>query len=436
MMYIKEKMKKENKNIKHILRSLQKKEKIDHKLLHTAIQSLHKTKEALARDEALLRSILQSTADGILVKDHTHTFTHVNKQFTSIWKISDSIVKSGNIKKIIEVAARQLQNPKALLSHAGENQFSEHHVDRLILKDRRVIERFSRPLIIHQKRVGTVWSFRDVTELEKFRNEMERLVNEQTMELKEQNLEMVHSAIELVEAKKSVEDQNIDSMDLAGHEMKTPLTSITSLIDLISQKKLGPLTDKQEESIKIVFEDAKRLNLIVKNMGDVARIEENRIVYDFTEFNLSELIKETIKISEATLSQRNVKATLESTDSIIITADRARLGQVILNLITNSFKYGNENGHIWITITKENNHVIIRVKDDGIGIAKENLPKLFTKRFQVDPSANRVLGGLGLGLYICKRIIERHLGDITAKSKLHEGSTFTISLPILNKKFK
>ncbi len=424
------------KEIAQVLKALKMKERIDHEKLHKLIKELHDTKEAFARDEALLRSILESTTDGILVIDHNRNLTHFNKQFTNIWKTPSEIVKTKDVKKIVSNAAERLPNPKQLLTHSEKNKLSGHHIDRLILKDNRIIERFSRPLILHDKIAGKVWSFRDITELEKYKTEMERLVNEQTSELREQNLQMVNSSIGLMEAKKSVEDQNIDSMNLAGHEMKTPLTSITALIDLIAQKKLGPLTDKQEESMKIVYEDAKRLNLIVKNMGDVARIEENRVVYDFTDFNITDLLKETIKISETMLEQRKVKATLETDEPIIITADRTRLGQVILNLITNSFKYGNENGHIWISVKKENNHIIIIVKDDGIGIAKENIAKLFTKRFQVDPGANRVLGGLGLGLYICKRIIERHLGDILVKSKLKEGSTFTISLPILNKKFK
>ncbi len=424
------------KEIEQVLRSLQKKEKIEHHVLHDTIKHLNTMKEALARDEALLRSILDSTTDGILVLDHHKTLTHYNKQFTKIWKTPPALVKKGNLKEIVVAASRQLPHPHMLLAHQERHTSPEHLMDRLILKDNRIIERFSQPLMLHGSMRGRVWSFRDITELEHYRTKMEQLVNEQTQELKEQNLTMVNSSIELVEAKKSVEDQNIDSMSLAGHEMKTPLTSITSLIELIAQRKLGPLTEKQEESMKIVMEDAKRLNMIVKNMGDVARIEENRIVYDFTDFNLTDLLKETIKISEPMLEQRNVKAILETTDPITITADRTRLGQVLSNLITNSFKYGNENGHIWISAKKENNHIFINVKDNGIGIAKENLPKLFTKRFQVDLNANRVLGGLGLGLYICKRIIERHLGDITAKSKLNEGSTFTISLPLLNKKFK
>ncbi|MBM3233216.1 PAS domain-containing sensor histidine kinase [Candidatus Pacearchaeota archaeon] len=422
-------------SVNSILESLRRKEKIDHQHLHSAIRELHETKESLAKDEALLRSILESTADGIIVIDNRKNVLHFNKQFAHIWNIPAK-TKNKDISRTLHIAARLLKDPSSLLSHKGENQQSEYHIDRLNLRDGRIIERFSRPLIVHDKTIGRVWSFRDVTELENFRSDMERLVNEQTQELRVQNLEMVRSAIGLVEAKKSVEDQNIDSMDLAGHEMKTPLTSITSLIDLISQKKLGPLTDKQEESMKIVLEDAKRLNMIVKNMGDVARIEENRIVYDFTDFNLTELLKETINISEVMLQQRNVKAILETDEPITITADRTRLGQVILNLLTNSYKYGNENGHIWISARKEYGKILISVKDDGIGIAKENIPKLFTKRFQIDPKANRVLGGLGLGLYICKRIIERHLGDIFVKSKLNEGSTLTISLPILNKKFK
>ena len=189
--------------VQKILKSLRRKEKIDHQHLHSAIKELHETKESLARDEALLRSILESTADGIIVIDNKKNVLHFNKQFAHIWNIP-ARTKNKDISKTLHMVAKQLRNPFSLLSHKGENQQSEYHIDRLNLKDGRIIERFSRPLVVHDKARGRVWSFRDVTELENFRSEMERLVNEQTQELRVQNLEMVRSAIGLVEAKKSV----------------------------------------------------------------------------------------------------------------------------------------------------------------------------------------------------------------------------------------
>ena len=128
------------------------------------------------------------------------------------------------------------------------------------------------------------------------------------------------------------------------------------------------------------------------------------------------------------LKERKISLKVESKGIFGVVADRDRIEQVLLNLVTNAIKYGRSGGNIWISLKKEDDTMILSVKDDGRGIPERDLPKLFAKEFQVKGSAKRVLGGLGYGLYISRKILDKHHGKIWVKSSLGKGSTFYISL--------
>ena len=264
----------------------------------------------------------------------------------------------------------------------------------------------------------------------------EEKYKELVMELKKQNTELLKSSIELAEAMKKVEDKNVELISLTSHEMRTPLTSIISTLDLILNKKLGEINEKQRKSLYIAFHDANRLNMLVKNMVDVSRIEEGSIMYQITNFNLLDLINECVNTVQLMLDEKNINLKVMSKVPLEVTADKGRIEQVILNLITNSIKYGKKGGNIWISLEKKNGEVVLAIKDDGIGIPEKDIPKLFQKEFRAENGSKRILGGLGYGLYISKKILDKHNGRIWVESNLEKGSIFYISLPSKkNRKF-
>lgn len=257
--------------------------------------------------------------------------------------------------------------------------------------------------------------------------------SELILELKSQNTELVKSAIEMAELAKNAEDKDVELISLTSHEMKTPLTSIISTLNLILNKKLGEINEKQRKSLSIAFHDANRLNMLIKNMVDISRIEEGLVEYQFVNFNLFNLIKECSNAIKLMLEEKNINLKIVYKKPIEVLADRSKIEQVILNLITNSVRYGKKGGNILISLYTKNGKVIIAIKDDGMGIPKNDILKLFKKNFRAENSVKRILGGLGYGLYISKKILDRHHGEIWVESTLGKGSTFYVSLPYKQK---
>ena len=229
------------------------------------------------------------------------------------------------------------------------------------------------------------------------------------------------------------ENRDLELISFVSHEMRTPLASIRSMLQLNLEEKIGKINDKQKKSLSLAYENAKRLELIIKNMLEGSRTDESKIKYEFSDFDLPSSLSNIIKTAEVLMKEKKISAEIKNTKSLIINADKGRLEQVFLNLITNAVKYGNKNGHIMLSVKKKNSNALISFKDDGIGIPKEKIPNLFTKMFQVSPGSTKSMGGIGLGLFISKKIVEKHNGKIWVESEIGKGSTFYISIPLKQK---
>jgi two-component system phosphate regulon sensor histidine kinase PhoR len=151
-------------------------------------------------------------------------------------------------------------------------------------------------------------------------------------------------------------------------------------------------------------------------------------------FDLVKLTKDIINSFEEQSEGKTVKVSMDKKyEPIYVKADRAKISQVLTNLIANSINYSNENGATTIRFYLINQSLITEISDNGIGIPEKDIPRLFERFYRVEQSRNRNEGGSGLGLAICKHIIESHNETISVKSKLGEGSTFSFSLKKSNK---
>ena len=229
-------------------------------------------------------------------------------------------------------------------------------------------------------------------------------------------------------------------INIAAHEIKTPIQPIIALAELLQQDGIIHNTEKTKEYLDIIFRNSKRLKQLSDDVLDIARIESGSFSLTKEKFNLKEMITDILKEYEQIIPNiKNLKLIYESseTNHRIIEADRNRLSQIIHNLLNNAINFTNEGSIIVIVERKKDNitgkgdEVIVSIKDTGTGIASEILPKLFTK-FTTKSS---IAGGTGLGLFISKSIIEKHGGRIWATNNDEEnkegvGSTFTFSLPV------
>ena len=225
---------------------------------------------------------------------------------------------------------------------------------------------------------------------------------------------------------------------IAAHELRTPIQPILGLTEVISSR----VKDTEEaELLKVVTRNAKRLQQLTEDILDVTRIEGNSLVLNKQQFNLNDVIANAVNdviansISFNGKKKENTRIFYESlkNKNIIVQADKARITQVIFNLLNNAVKFTSEEGRGTISIilegkNKNDNYqeeVIVRIKDTGIGIAPEIMPRLFTK------FATKSEKGTGLGLFISKSIIEAHGGRIWAENNTDgKGATFYFSLPL------
>ncbi|HET7643646.1 MAG TPA: HAMP domain-containing sensor histidine kinase [Nitrososphaeraceae archaeon] len=221
-----------------------------------------------------------------------------------------------------------------------------------------------------------------------------------------------------------------DFINVAAHEIKTPIQPIIALTEVILQEEGIINTEKNKQYLDIISRNSKRLKQITDDVLDIARIESGAFSLNKEIFNLKEMITDIVKDYEQSIIQnkKNLKIIYKSSDNdtqIIIEADRTRLCQVIRNLLNNAIKFTNE-GSIIIVVQQKENEILVSIKDTGTGIHPEVLPKLFEKF-----ATKTMRGGTGLGLFISKSIIEMHGGKIWAtNNKEGIGSTFTFSLPV------
>lgn len=215
-----------------------------------------------------------------------------------------------------------------------------------------------------------------------------------------------------------------------SHELKTPLFTVQGyLLTLID----GAINDKKirEKYLNRANKGVERLIYIVKDLDMITKFEAGDLRLNITTFDIVELIKSVFDLLEMKASKKKITLTfdMDYNKPILVNADFERIQQVITNLVVNSIKYGREKGTTEISI--ENlikNKVIIRITDNGEGIAEANLARVFERFYRVDKSGSRKEGGSGLGLSIVKHIIEAHDEKIYVESELGVGSEFSFSL--------
>ena len=231
------------------------------------------------------------------------------------------------------------------------------------------------------------------------------------------------------EETKKTEIAKDEFLAMITHELKTPLVPIQGYSDILLSEHLGKLTDKQKERIEIIKSSSETLLSLISDLLDAQKLELGQLKIRKENTN----IKDTINISVETLlpqAQKNKIEIISNIQNLSIEYDPSRIKQVMTNLIKNSLTAVEpEKGKIEISMKNLPQEIQISVKDNGVGIPLNKQSNLFKKFYQVDASLTREKGGSGLGLSICKGIIENHGGTITVKSTPHQETIFTFTLP-------
>jgi heavy metal sensor kinase len=219
----------------------------------------------------------------------------------------------------------------------------------------------------------------------------------------------------------------------ASHELRTPLTVLRGELEAIAQRPQYPqhtgLDSEARDTIGSLLEETERLSRIVESLLAISRLDAGEAQMEQVNFDLAELAATTTEQMRLLAEDKNLSLVCETNGAVEIEGDRARLKQVVVNLLDNAIKYTREGGEARVSVRSENSRALLEVADTGIGIPAEALPHLFERFYRVDRARSRQMGGVGLGLAIVKSIVAAHGGQVTVESEEGRGSRFRVELP-------
>ncbi|HWO75508.1 MAG TPA: ATP-binding protein [Bacillus sp. (in: firmicutes)] len=228
---------------------------------------------------------------------------------------------------------------------------------------------------------------------------------------------------------KRLEQMRKDFVANVSHELKTPITSIKGFSETLLD---GALHDPAtlENFLKIIQKESDRLQSLVQDLLELSRIEQSGFTLNLQSVHIKDLVDDVIAILQPKAESREIQ--LQSNINLRqykMNADPYRIKQMIINLVNNALTYTQAGGLVEVNVFEKDQWMVLQVKDTGIGIEKQELPRIFERFYRVDKARSRNSGGTGLGLAIVKHLVEAHKGKIEVESQVGEGTTFTIYLP-------
>jgi PAS domain S-box-containing protein len=238
----------------------------------------------------------------------------------------------------------------------------------------------------------------------------------------------VYAIIMDVTQQKQDEQRKNDFIAMVSHELKTPLTSIRGYMQMLQLKAKKAGDEFTNSSLQKVERQVRKMTTLINGFLNISRLESGQIQMNRQHFCVNDLVTEIKDEYLDTVSTHPV--IYQQVEDIMMNGDREKLGQVINNLISNAVKYSPQGSAIVLSCKIEDGSVLFSVKDNGIGIAEKNLPKLFDRYYRVQGQQTITVAGFGIGLYLSAEIVYRHHGKIWAESEVNVGSTFYFSLPL------
>lgn len=364
----------------------------------------------------IIEHLSEASPDGVLFIDRSNETYFFNRRYVELWGIEEDAA-SPSLSMLCDAISKNTIDPPAFLAKAerlGDSLTTEIHAE-IELVDGRTFDCHVRPVRSREGvSYGAALFFRDITERKRTEAERERLI------------ETERSARLVAEEAIAARD---NFLSVASHELRTPVTSLLLATQQLMRashdpaiRSSGPLVRSLENAKR----QAERLVRLVDALLDVSRIQSGHLQLEREDVDLAEVVSDVVSRLDHEIAQSGSPLIVRVEPPIVGSWDRSRLDQVVTNLISNAIKYG-RGGRIDVTVTADDEHARLEVRDRGIGIAQEETSRLFN-RFERAVSS-RQYGGLGLGLFIVREIVELHGGTVEVQSEPGVGSTFTVVLP-------
>lgn len=356
-------------------------------------EKLDTTLLEISSEKSKLNAIIKHMEDGLVAIDGKGQIIHYNPSFLSMLNLREKDLTDKSYDKIIDDYSKDLEYGAILqksISNSSENIIFENNKKRIIKAS---------PALFRDEagRIsGAIVVFQDITESQR------------------------------------LEDMRREFVANVSHELKTPITTIKSYSETLL---CGALEDKElsKSFVEVIENEADRMSSLVKDLLQLSHMDYEKVVWEMHHLDLREIVTDSVRKLEVHFQNKNQRLNMQISDEAVpIYADRGKIQQVIINLLTNAIKYTPENGNIRISAQVVDKNAIFEVQDSGIGIPKEDIKRIFERFYRVDKGRSRAQGGTGLGLSIAHNIIKQHKGSIKVSSELEKGSIFTVYFPVDN----
>ncbi|MEK4029555.1 ATP-binding protein [Pseudobacillus sp. FSL P4-0506] len=238
--------------------------------------------------------------------------------------------------------------------------------------------------------------------------------------------ELSRSITVLAQDLKHLKEQRNEFLSSVSHELRTPLTYIKGYADVARRKNIEE--KDREKYLDIIYEESEKLSALMKDLFDLAKIDRNSFIINRKKVEICPYLTTVCEKMLPAFQEKGIELEMECREEMYVLMDPLRFEQILFNLLDNAMKYSCPHTKTTISVKRKKNDVVIAVKDEGVGIPKEDLPFIFDRFYRVDKSRSRDLGGSGLGLSIVKELVEAHQGRIEVSSKINQGSLFLIWL--------
>jgi len=374
---------------------------------------LARTRQALAalrQSQALLLSTLDAASDGILTLQYSDNAFFYNIRFVELWGIPEVKLSDMDVQALADFQLTQVKDPRGWLERAQQCRNHPDEEDHCVveLKDGRLLERHVLPQRIGGRRVGSVITFRDITEQRRHEQEIRR-------------------ARDIAEEATRMKSDFLANM---SHEIRTPMNAIIGLSHLVLKTGLAP---RQRDYIQKVHASGQHLLDIINHILDFSKVEAGKLDLENEDFELEKLLDHTASLVSDGCHTKGLELVFNVAPNVParLVGDSLRLGQILLNYANNAVKFTHK-GEVLISVraserTERDVLLHFRVCDTGIGLTAEQQGRLFQSFTQGDASITRKFGGTGLGLAICKRLAGLMGGEVGVESGYGKGSTFWFS---------
>ncbi|MFH1397063.1 MAG: PAS domain-containing sensor histidine kinase [Candidatus Omnitrophota bacterium] len=394
------------------------------KQLHQEIKGSKKTERVAQGALEFAESIINTVREPLISLDQDLRVVSVSRSFYEFFKVKpeetvgqliyDLGNKQWNIPKLRELLETILPQKATFDNYEVEHDFTTIGRRTMLLNARQIKQVLGKERVI-------LLAIEDITE----RREIEKGLEKTHKELQELAVELKRTT--------RAKSEFLANM---SHELRTPLNSINGFSEILWDETFGPLNEKQKKYINNILTSGKHLLLLINQILDMAKVESGKMKLALSSLPMKSLLNEISLLVADMVSKKKLQILLEIAEDLPdIEGDELKIKEIIYNLLSNAVKFTPDGGKIGMRAKKVDSKIEVEVWDTGVGIAPENIGKVFEGFFRVDTPYSRVTEGTGLGLPLSKKLVELHGGNFSVESGgLNKGTGVKFTLPIASRK--